>query len=97
MTLFCNLFDIDNTFLKTFYFPVCEKYKSLNIKQLEAIPLLPSPDPVRVNVSSCPPTTVPLVVGGKVVTINEFPHMALLGWRRVDVRFFYILLLLLFK
>ncbi|XP_041983638.1 serine protease filzig-like [Aricia agestis] len=61
---------------------MCDKYKALNIKQVEAIPLLPSPNSVKVNVSSCTPSNVPLVVGGKVVTIQEFPHMALLGWKR---------------
>ncbi|XP_049884090.1 uncharacterized protein LOC126379395 [Pectinophora gossypiella] len=64
---------------------MCDKYKSLSTRQLQAIPLLPSPEPVQVNVSQCTPTTIPLVVGGKVVTINEFPHMALLGWRKIDI------------
>ncbi|RVE40568.1 hypothetical protein evm_014782 [Chilo suppressalis] len=63
---------------------MCDKYKSLNVKKLEAIPLVPSPEPVRVNVSVCPPTNVPLVVGGKVVTIQEFPHMTLLGWTKLQ-------------
>ncbi|XP_038220448.1 uncharacterized protein LOC119838543 [Zerene cesonia] len=59
---------------------MCDKYKALDVKQLQAIPLVPSPRPVRVNVSSCVPSEVPLVVGGKVVSVREFPHMALLGW-----------------
>ncbi|KAI5631093.1 trypsin domain-containing protein [Phthorimaea operculella] len=63
---------------------MCDKYKSLNTKQLAAIPLLPSPEPVSVNISQCAPNQIPLVVGGKVVTINEFPHMALLGWVKID-------------
>ncbi|XP_046976208.1 uncharacterized protein LOC124542289 [Vanessa cardui] len=62
---------------------MCDKYKALDITQIQAIPLVPSPDVVRVNVSSCTPTTVPLVVGGKVVTVKEFPHMALLGWPKL--------------
>ncbi|KAJ2941662.1 hypothetical protein O0L34_g10457 [Tuta absoluta] len=63
---------------------MCDKYKSLSTKQLAAIPLLPSPEPVSVNISQCAPNQIPLVVGGKVVTINEFPHMALLGWVKID-------------
>ncbi|KAL0808827.1 hypothetical protein ABMA28_012504 [Loxostege sticticalis] len=63
---------------------MCDKYKSLNVKKVEAIPLVPSPEPVQVNVSVCPPTKIPLVVGGKVVTIEEFPHMALLGWTKLQ-------------
>lgn len=63
---------------------MCDKYKALDIKQIFVIPLVPSPEPVSINVSSCTPTNVPLVVGGKVVTIQEFPHMALLGWARLQ-------------
>ena len=66
---------------------MCDKYKALDIKQISAIPLVPSPEPVSINVSTCTPTNVPLVVGGKVVTIREFPHMALLGWARLQVFF----------
>ncbi|CAH2083304.1 unnamed protein product [Euphydryas editha] len=62
---------------------MCDKYKALDNKQIQAIPLLPSPDVLKVNVSSCTPATVPLVVGGKVATVNEFPHMALLGWMKI--------------
>ncbi|XP_063836185.1 uncharacterized protein LOC135085338 [Ostrinia nubilalis] len=63
---------------------MCDKYKALNVKKVEAIPLLPSPQPVQVNVTTCSPTKIPLVVGGRVVTIEEFPHMALLGWTRLQ-------------
>ncbi|XP_050360081.1 serine protease filzig-like [Nymphalis io] len=62
---------------------MCDKYKALDIKQIQAIPLVPSPHAVNINVSSCTPNTVPLVVGGKVVTVKEFPHMALLGWPKL--------------
>lgn len=62
---------------------MCDKYKSLDHKQVQAIPLLPSPDVVKINVSTCTPSTLPLVIGGKVVTVKEFPHMALLGWSKV--------------
>nr|XP_032528115.1 uncharacterized protein LOC116778280 [Danaus plexippus plexippus] len=60
----------------------CEQYVSLDTVRVEAIPLVPSPRPVVVNVSSCA-RSVPLVVGGSVVTIQQFPHMALLGWTRM--------------
>ncbi|KAM3955083.1 uncharacterized protein ACR2FA_011045 [Aphomia sociella] len=62
---------------------MCDKYKSRSVTKLQAIPLLPSPDPVQTNVTRCAPP-LPLVVGGKVVSIREFPHMALLGWIRVQ-------------
>ncbi|XP_072947073.1 uncharacterized protein [Epargyreus clarus] len=65
---------------------MCDKYKALNMKQVHAIPLVPSPEPVRYNVSTCAPTTVPLVVGGRVVTIEEFPHMTLVGWLKSNSR-----------
>ncbi|CAH2064857.1 unnamed protein product, partial [Iphiclides podalirius] len=42
---------------------MCDKYKNLNTKQLQAIPLVPSPEPVQ---------------------INEFPHMALIGWLKLQ-------------
>ncbi|XP_026747870.1 prostasin-like [Trichoplusia ni] len=61
---------------------MCDRYKALTIKKVVALPLLPSPDPVELNVSSCTPINVPLVIGGKVVTIKEFPHMALVGWMK---------------
>jgi hypothetical protein len=67
------------------FFEVCDNYKSFNVKKLEAIPLVPSPEPVQVNVSVCRPTNIPLVVGGKIVSIQEFPHMALLGWNKLQV------------
>ncbi|CAG9577548.1 unnamed protein product [Danaus chrysippus] len=60
----------------------CEQYVSLDTVRVEAIPLVPSPRPVVVNVSSCA-RSVPLVVGGSVVTIQQFPHMALLGWTKM--------------
>lgn len=62
----------------------CDRYKSLNVKEVVALPLLPSAEPVEFNVTSCVPTTVPLVIGGRVVTINEFPHMALVGWKKIQ-------------
>ncbi|XP_063631020.1 serine protease filzig-like [Cydia splendana] len=62
----------------------CDEYKALGTKAVQAIPLLPRPEPVQINVRKCAPTTVPLVVGGKVVDIQEFPHMALLGWRKIQ-------------
>ncbi|CAH0731206.1 unnamed protein product, partial [Brenthis ino] len=63
---------------------MCDEYKFLDIKQVQVIPLVPSPEVVKINVSKCTPTSIPLVVGGKVVTIKEFPHMALLGWTRMQ-------------
>ncbi|XP_048002508.1 uncharacterized protein LOC125239074 [Leguminivora glycinivorella] len=62
----------------------CDEYKALGTKAVQAIPLLPRPEPVQISVRKCAPTTVPLVVGGKVVDIQEFPHMALLGWRKIQ-------------
>ncbi|KAL4720410.1 hypothetical protein ACJJTC_004092 [Scirpophaga incertulas] len=63
---------------------MCDSYKALSVKKIEAIPLLPSPESVaiNINVSACRPANVPLVVGGRAVTIKEFPHMALLGWSK---------------
>ncbi|XP_069364467.1 uncharacterized protein [Maniola hyperantus] len=63
---------------------MCDKYKALDIHQIQAIPLVPSPDPVRVNVSTCIPHEVALVVGGRVASIQEFRHMALLGWNKIQ-------------
>ncbi|XP_045525788.1 uncharacterized protein LOC123715045 isoform X1 [Pieris brassicae] len=62
---------------------MCDKYKSLDVKQVQAIPLVPSPRPIKVNVSSCLPSKVPLVVGGVIVNIKDFPHMTLLGWPKI--------------
>ncbi|XP_053622712.1 serine proteinase stubble-like [Plodia interpunctella] len=62
---------------------MCDEYKSLNIKKLEFIPLLPSPETIQINVTDCEVSSVPLVVGGKVASIREFPHMALLGWTKL--------------
>ncbi|XP_023938417.2 uncharacterized protein LOC112046141 [Bicyclus anynana] len=63
---------------------MCDRYKSLDVKQVQAIPLLPSPDAVRVNVSTCAPQETPLIVGGKVASIQQFRHMALLGWTNLQ-------------
>ncbi|CAH1642678.1 unnamed protein product [Spodoptera littoralis] len=62
---------------------MCERYKALTVKKIVALPLIPSPDPVEVNVSDCTPINVPLIIGGKVVSIREFPHMALIGWQKL--------------
>lgn len=59
---------------------MCDRYKALTVKKVVALPLLPSPDPVTVNVSDCTPVNVPLIIGGSVVSIRDFPHMALVGW-----------------
>ncbi|XP_075989896.1 uncharacterized protein LOC142985546 isoform X2 [Anticarsia gemmatalis] len=61
---------------------MCDRYKSLTVKKVAALPLVPSPEPVEFNVSSCVPITVPLVIGGKIASIQEFPHMAVVGWRK---------------
>ncbi|CAH0698174.1 unnamed protein product [Spodoptera exigua] len=62
---------------------MCERYKALTVKKIVALPLIPSPDPVEVNVSDCTPINVPLIIGGKVVSIRDFPHMALIGWLKL--------------
>lgn len=63
---------------------MCDKYKSLNTKKIVAIPLLPSAHGVEVNVSDCTPIKIPLIIGGQVATIEEFPHMALIGWKNAQ-------------
>ncbi|KPI99613.1 Serine protease snake [Papilio xuthus] len=63
---------------------MCSKYKKLYTKQLQAIPLVPSPEPLEINVTSCAPSKIPLIVGGKVVSIKDFPHMALIGWVKLN-------------
>ncbi|XP_045541205.1 uncharacterized protein LOC106709185 [Papilio machaon] len=63
---------------------MCSKYKKLQTKQLQAIPLVPSPEPLEINVTSCAPSKIPLIVGGKVVSIKDFPHMALIGWVKLN-------------
>ncbi|KAH9627657.1 hypothetical protein HF086_009807 [Spodoptera exigua] len=70
---------------------MCERYKALTVKKIVALPLIPSPDPVEVNVSDCTPINVPLIIGGKVVSIRDFPHMALIGWLKLKVRSFFFI------
>ncbi|KAG7306557.1 hypothetical protein JYU34_007925 [Plutella xylostella] len=63
---------------------LCDKYKSFDSTLVAAIPLLPEPEPVTFNVSGCAPRTAPLIVGGKVVNIDQFPHNAALGWLKLE-------------
>ncbi|KOB68856.1 putative trypsin-like serine protease, partial [Operophtera brumata] len=64
----------------------CDEYKSLNTKKVVALPLatLHASQGVELNVSSCSPVNIPLIIGGKVVSIQEFPHMSLVGWKNIQ-------------
>ncbi|KAJ0184195.1 hypothetical protein K1T71_000618 [Dendrolimus kikuchii] len=60
---------------------VCNEYKANTVKKVVALPLVPLHDGVAVNVSDCVPVNIPLILGGVPSKIEEFPHMALVGWK----------------
>lgn len=66
-------------------FAECGEYKSMRTKKLVALPLAGGPSAVEVNVSSCAPDTAPLIIGGQLARIETFPHMALVGWKNLQV------------
>ncbi|XP_037301470.1 serine protease Hayan-like isoform X1 [Manduca sexta] len=63
---------------------MCDSYKALSVKTVAALPLVPSPEVVEFNVSDCTPINIPLIIGGTVSNIEEFPHMSLVGWKKVQ-------------
>ncbi|KAJ8706730.1 hypothetical protein PYW07_012808 [Mythimna separata] len=63
---------------------MCEYYRSLTVKKVVALPLLPSSDGREFNVSDCTPINVPLIIGGTVASIRDFPHMAIVGWMKAQ-------------
>ncbi|KAJ8704802.1 hypothetical protein PYW08_012122 [Mythimna loreyi] len=63
---------------------MCEYYRSLTVKKVVALPLLPSADGREFNVSDCTPVNVPLIIGGTEANIRDFPHMALVGWMKIQ-------------
>nr|CAD7397414.1 unnamed protein product [Timema cristinae] len=46
-----------------------------------ALPLLPDPEPISVQVEKCNYNSVKLIVGGEETVPGEFPHMAAVGFR----------------
>lgn len=61
----------------------CEEYKKYSRKRISFAPLLVNPTPIEKDVPQCDVTS-PLIVGGVVAKLNEFPHMAALGYQTED-------------
>lgn len=61
----------------------CAEYRKKTIKQTSIIPLTVDPKPIKYTSFNCT-KTVDLIVGGESAKPNEFPHQALLGWRKAD-------------
>ncbi|XP_069686627.1 serine protease snake-like isoform X2 [Periplaneta americana] len=58
----------------------CKEYAGRVTTQVSALPLVPEPEPVHVNIPKCNFSSVPLIVGGEETKLKEFPHMAALGY-----------------
>lgn len=58
----------------------CNEYAKLATSQIVALPLVPTPEPVHVDIPKCDFSSVPLIVGGEEAKFKEFPHMVALGY-----------------
>ncbi|XP_046997816.1 serine protease snake-like isoform X1 [Schistocerca americana] len=59
----------------------CDEYAKSVTERVEALPLLPNPDPVTIQVKKCDFEKLPLIVGGEKTVVGEFPHMAAIGYQ----------------
>lgn len=57
----------------------CKEYSKLVTAQVGVLPLVPTPEPVYVDIPKCDFTSVPLIVGGEEAELKEFPHMVMAG------------------
>jgi hypothetical protein len=55
----------------------CNEYAKLATSQIVALPLVPTPEPVHVDIPKCDFSSVPLIVGGEEAKFKEFPHMVI--------------------
>jgi len=55
----------------------CNKYSKLATSQIAALPLVPTPEPVNVDIPKCDFGSVQLIVGGVEAKLKEFPHMVI--------------------
>jgi hypothetical protein len=57
----------------------CNEYSKLATAQVGVLALVPTPEPVYVDIPKCEFTSVPLIVGGEETKLKEFPHMVIAG------------------
>jgi hypothetical protein len=55
----------------------CNEYSKLATSQIAVLPLVPSPEPLHVDIPKCDFSSVPLIVGGEEAMLKEFPHMVI--------------------
>jgi len=55
----------------------CHEYSKLATSQIAALPLVPTPEPVHVDIPKCDFSSVQLIVGGEEAKLKEFPHMVI--------------------
>lgn len=55
----------------------CNEYAKLATSQIAALPLVPTPEPVHVDIPKCDFRNLPLIVGGEEAKLKEFPHMVI--------------------
>ncbi|KDR24454.1 serine protease snake-like [Zootermopsis nevadensis] len=58
----------------------CNEYSRPVTSTIAALPLVPAPEPIHVEIPKCDFTSVQLIVGGEETKLKEFPHMAALGY-----------------
>lgn len=59
----------------------CNEYAKLAVDQVSALPLVPAPDLIPIEIPKCDFNSLELIVGGVETNLKEFPHMAALGYR----------------
>ncbi|XP_063220939.1 serine protease Hayan-like [Bacillus rossius redtenbacheri] len=59
----------------------CDEYSQQVRSNVSALPLVPDPEPISLQVANCNYNGVLLIVGGEKTVPGEFPHMAALGYR----------------
>nr|CAD7424460.1 unnamed protein product [Timema monikensis] len=58
---------------------MCDEYSKQVRDNIMALPLLPDPEPISVQVEKCNYNSVKLIVGGEETVPGEFPHMCFLS------------------
>ena len=56
----------------------CNEYSELATSQIPALPLVPTPEPVHVDIPKCDFDSALIIVGGgEESRLKEFPHMVI--------------------
>ncbi|GBP39272.1 Serine protease snake [Eumeta japonica] len=61
----------------------CTEYSRGVTQTVDFLPLLPDPEAISISAARCNYARVELIVGGEDAELDEFPHMAAIGWNSI--------------